>query len=192
MLSSKDVVARHWTRKRLLLWIGRLADETHQPRADLVLGSLIWESREDVVPEDLRVVAAEKAKLAAESRANGWNAELAEIFIVWGRRIPLHKQTCVGFLKHSSCSVRRVALENWNRFLEVGEIEILFRFRDDLSICEYGMGGSLYFDLRNMALDLVCAATGFPIVTDHCETELDGERVSYKSWSAFLNWFEQR
>jgi hypothetical protein len=52
------------------------------------------------------------------------------------------------------------------------------------------MGGPLRFVLRDQALGLLERLTGGPPSEGDCFEDKPEGRISYRSWSRFLNWYE--
>ena len=76
-------------------------------------------------------------------------------------------------------------------FLKPEELSLLLEFRHDPDIAETAMGGPLRYVLRDHALCVLEKLTRCGAADDgDCFENTPNGRVSYRSWSAFLNWFE--
>jgi len=97
------------------------------------------------------------------------------------------------FLHSPDSGVRRNALGSAPSFLSSTELGILLAFRNDPEFGETGgMGGPLRYDLRDFALEIAEHIAGQRFDTGDCVECRDGRQISWRSWSAFTQWLENR
>ena len=95
------------------------------------------------------------------------------------------------FLISSEPLIRREALVAAPTFLASGELAALLPFREDLESSETGgMGGPLRYTTRDLALETAELIVGRPFSAGDCFERREGSEVSWRSWSAFIQWLE--
>jgi hypothetical protein len=94
-----------------------------------------------------------------------------------------------GLLKSSDVVVRSAALDAAHLFLKRKDLKLLLAFREDKQADETErMGGPLRYTMRDRALEQAERIAGRSFANGDCFEMRDGEKVSWRSWSSFLNW----
>ena len=97
------------------------------------------------------------------------------------------------FLCSPDSIIRRATLGASPTFLSVKELDKLLPFRDDKSVSETGgMGGPLRYDIRDFALEMAERMTGKQFNCGDCFEQREGLKVSWRSWSSFVQWVESK
>ena len=89
--------------------------------------------------------------------------------------------------------IRMTALSYAGYYLPAGSFSLLFEFQHDPFVAETGgMGGPPRYILRDHALDVLERLSHCPVLAaGDCFEDTPEGRVSYRSWSRFLNWYER-
>jgi hypothetical protein len=191
-LSTRDVVSKQYSDSDLELIVSQLRERPLTSDAAFRLASFIFERRENQIPEHLRRTAADNLADCAALSSNLKDPSALEVFIAWGQHRPDYRDICFSSLHHENEMIRHTALSYSPYFLKPHDYSKLFTFHRDPWMSEIGMGGPLRFILRDHALDILEKLTRCPrrAVGDCFEDQPEG-RVSFRSWSHFLNWYEK-
>jgi hypothetical protein len=191
-LSTRDVVTREYTDSELRQLVAGLSTRPLSVDTAFRLASFISERQQDRIPSELRRLAADAVADYVASSVERLDDSAVRIFIVWGAHRPDHRRACLTLLRHPGNFVRMVALSYARAYLKSADIPELFEFRNDPDISEIGMGGPLRYILRDHALEILERLTKCPSLNGgDCFDETREGRVSYRSWTPFLNWYER-
>ncbi|MBI3849805.1 MAG: hypothetical protein HY298_05885 [Verrucomicrobia bacterium] len=191
-LSSREVVAQTYTDSDFEKIVTKLKERPIDSEVLFRLSSFVWEGQQNRIPEYLRQRAADAIADCIPDSDAKIIAEVVLIFVFWGNRRADYRDTCIKLLSHPYEEVRETALKCSSIFLRRSEYSKLFEFRRDPSFSEtMGMGGPLRFTVRDEALRTLESLTNAPKSDGDCFENTSEGKVSYRSWSPFLNWFEQ-
>ena len=189
-LSSREVVGQRYTEGDFQHLIGQLYGPYPNPDTTFRLSCFIFERKEALIAEHLRQLAADALAPYVGQLPADLDVQAAEIFLAWGSHRPDHRQIGLWLLQHANSEIRSRALTFGPRFLRPRDYAGLLAFHKDKDVSEIAMGGPLRFVLRDQALALLEQLTGCPQSDGDCFETIPQGRVSYRSWSRFLNWYE--
>jgi hypothetical protein len=190
-LSSRDIVATNYSEAELLELADKLKQLPVSANDAFRLSAFIFERQSQRIPEPIRRMAADNVASHVRTGSKDMDAAAAEIFVNWGIHRSDYRIICLSLLRHPGVEIREATLKCAGKFLHPSEFSHLFIFREDSYIAEISMGGPLRYVLRDYALDILKWLTKCSVQEDDCFHETPGGRVSYRSWSPFLNWFEE-
>jgi hypothetical protein len=192
-LSTRDVVAQNYSEQELHQMITSMHERPVSTLATFRLWSFIFERQQERVPEQFRRSAADALADCFTSSGQRLDSSAVEIFIVWGSHRPEHRLVCLSLLRHPDAEIRRTAVSCAGGFLRPVDFYLLFEFRNDPDISEISMCGPLRYVLRDYALEVLERLTHCPVKGGgDCFEETPNGRVSYRSWSLFLAWYESQ
>lgn len=117
----------------------------------------------------------------------------ARTFVVFRENYSNYRHRMLLSLKSADAEIRRVALWAAPTFLTTEEVDVLGAFQKDPEFGETGgIGGPLRYDLRDYALETAERISGKTFDSGDCFDSHDGQRISWRSWSAFNNWVERK
>ena len=190
-LSSRDIVARNYSEAELLELASKLKQLPVSTNDAFRLSAFIFERQSQRIPEPIRCIAADNVASYVMAGNKNMDAAAAEIFVNWGVHRADYRINCLSLLRHPDVEIREATLKCAGKFLHPSEFSHLFIFREDSYISEISMCGPLRYMLRDYALDTLKWLTKCPVKEDDCFHDTPDGRVSYRSWSPFLNWFEK-
>jgi hypothetical protein len=189
-LSTRDVVAQSYTESELRGLVASLR-ERPSSEATFRLSSFISEQRQDLIPDELRRSAADFLADYVTSGEEQLGCSAVKVFIVWGAHRTDHSPFCMSLLRHPNAGIRSTALSHAGAFVQPRDFPVLLEFQNDPDVSEVAMGGPLRYILRDHALQLLEWLTRCPIAAaSDCFEDTPNGRVSYRSWSPFLTWYE--
>lgn len=191
-LSTQQVVSERYTDSELRRLVDSLRERPLCPIASFKVAAFIFEDQQQRFSEELRRLAADALADYVGLSSQRCDSSAAEIFIVWGTHRADHKPICLSLLRDGDAHIRATALSYAGSFLRPQDFSALFEFQHDTYVSEVAMGGPLRYMLRDHALRVLEQLTGCQLKDDSdCfETTAEG-RISYRSWSPFLNWHER-
>jgi HEAT repeat protein len=96
-------------------------------------------------------------------------------------------------LTSPEASTREEALAAASTFLSQRDLHLLLPFQHDTLASETGgMGGPLRYAGRDHALEVAERIAGKSFANGDCFERRDGAKVSWRSWSRFVQWLETR
>jgi hypothetical protein len=189
-LSSRDIATRNYSEAELLDLVNNLKQLPDSTLDAFRLSSFIFENQSQRIPEPIRRMAADNVASHVEAGSKEIDPAAAEIFVNWGVHRGDYIATCLSLLRHPDVEIRGAVLKCAGKFLHPAEYSQLFMFWQDPCISEIAMCGPLRFMLRDYALDVLKWLTKCSVKEDDCFNDTPDGRVFFRSWSPFLNWFE--
>ena len=189
-ISTRDAVAQTDSEPDLQRLVESLRERPPNSESLFRVASFIYERQQGRIPSDLQYAAADNlADYLSES--GDLFDDAARIFIFWGSHRADYGRVCMSLLNHENENVRTTALGLAGIYLKPIEYSHLVKFRSDRAFSEIGMGGPLRYLVRDYALEVLERLTGCPKADGDCFEDTSEGRISYRSWSPFLTWFEQ-
>lgn len=96
-------------------------------------------------------------------------------------------------LQSPEASIHYEAIALAPTFLSDKDLDLMLPFQEDPTAGEtQGMGGPLRYVERDIALEAAERIAGRSFADGDCFELREGEKISWRSWSGFIQWLESR
>ncbi len=120
-------------------------------------------------------------------------ADAVRAFVAFRENFSDYSSVMLDLLRSPDEQIRRVAVGAAPTFLTAKNLDELLWFREEPTFGETGgMGGPMRYDLRDFALEMAERIAGKSFNAGDCCEQREGVQVSWRSWSAFINWLNRK